>query len=135
MKRVVALFMSFLLLLSSSGIAYAQHFCGEFEMMAQITLGEKHLSCGMAMPMTSCDSEEMEDHGCCDNEYTQVETDDTFAKVSFEFNFDLDFIPAPVSNFYTAEVIKLPRDNTSYFQYRPPPPKENIWVLYETFLI
>ena len=47
MKKTISIFLSILILASSSGIAYAQHFCSGMEMMAEVTLGEKHLSCGM----------------------------------------------------------------------------------------
>ncbi len=135
MKKIISLVLSFLLLLSSSGISYAQHFCGDHEMMAEFTLGEKHLSCGMVMPATACDSEEEKEHDCCDNEYTSVETDDAFAKVSFNYDFqvDWDILTAQLVEFI--EVGPVSSTQVLYFQYRPPPPKVPLWQLNESFLI
>ena len=50
-QKVASVLLAFLMLLSSSGVTYAQHFCGDHEMMAKFTLGEAHLSCGMAMEL------------------------------------------------------------------------------------
>ncbi len=135
MKQYISILLSTLLLLSSSGIAYAKHYCGEFEMLSQITLGEENLSCGMVMEETSCDDEQTEEHSCCDNEYTQVTTDNHFAKASFDIQFDQNFVAAFVATF----VLNIPIADTItkdlYSVYDPPPIIRDIPVLYETFLI
>lgn len=125
-----------LLLLSSTGVTYAQHFCGEYEMMAKITLGEEHLSCGMAMEaINACGDEQEKDHECCDNEYTQIDTDDNFSGVSFDFQLQPEFITAFVSVFVLQEVEVYTPKHDYYKDYSPPPLGENLLVLYETFLI
>jgi hypothetical protein len=136
MKQAVSIFLSILLLVSSSGIAYAQHFCGDFEMLSQITLGEKHLSCGMAMTTAPCGTEgPSEDHNCCDNEYTKINTDDNFAMSSFDFQLNPSFVAAFVNVF----VLELPAEGDTtqpgFLAYHPPPLVKDIPVLYETFLI
>lgn len=134
MKKVLSIVMAMLMLASSTGIAYAQHYCGEYKMLSEITLGEKHLSCGMAMELPGCD-EEQEEPGCCDNEYTKVETDDTFEKSSFEIDFSPVFLEAFVSVFILKSV-ELPKEHDFNFkQHDPPPLDEDLQVLYETFLI
>jgi hypothetical protein len=135
MKQLVSILLATLMLLSSTGVAYAQHFCGDYEMLAEITLGEKHLSCGMAMVDSACGDEHAEDHYCCDNEYTKVSTDDDFAKASSSIEFQHVFFSAFISilvfdNFSVGEL-----SETYYKNYYPPPLVEDLPLLYETFLI
>ena len=126
--------MSVLLLASSTGITYAQHFCGEYKMLSEITLGEKHLSCGMAMDMPGCE-DETPDHDCCDNEYVNVETDNTFSKATFDIEFDKNFVTAFVSVFVLQTPENYPDKTNNFADYDPPPLERDFQILYETFLI
>jgi hypothetical protein len=122
------------MLASSSGIAYAQHFCGEHRMKAEITLGEKNLSCGMVMKAPVC-NEEGTEHSCCDNQYTKVDTDDTYAQASFEFDLDDEFVIAFASVFVLFHTENYPENQDFFKDYSPPPPDSDFQVLYATFLI
>jgi hypothetical protein len=135
MRKVISIIMSVLLLTSSSGIAYAQHFCGDFEMLSEITLGEKHLSCGMAMEAPGCEDSGTKDHKCCDNKYTKVNTDDSFAKASFSIDFPVTFVAVFVSVFVIQQIDDYPSHINFYAEYHPPPLEHDFQVLYETFLI
>lgn len=126
--------MSFMLLLSSSGLAYAQHFCGDFEMMSKITLGKEDLSCGMSMQVPDCDDKE-EKSNCCDNEYTSVDTDDTFAKASFSLELDKNFAIAFTSVFILNNTVSISSEADFYRDHSPPPLIKDFQVLYESFLI
>lgn len=138
MKKAISILLSVLMLASSSGIAYAQHFCSGMEITSQITLGEKHLSCGMEdSTASSCDDEMMlmeEDH-CCQNQFTQIQTDENFAKASFDIGFHKTFIAAFVSVFALQEVEISATQKTFFADYNPPPLEQDLNILYETFLI
>lgn len=135
MRKAISIILSVLLLASSTGIAYAQHFCGDYEMLSKVTLGEEHLSCGMVMEAPGCEDGDTEDHQCCDNHYTQVNTDDNFAKANFNIDVHPPFVAAFVSVFILQQVIDY-EVNTDFFpKYHPPPLYKDIPVLYETFLI
>lgn len=135
MKKVISIGLSLLLLASSSGIAYAQHFCGEYEMLSQITLGEQYLSCGMAMDNPGCEDGATQEHDCCDNHYTQVTTDDTFVKASFEIEFNKPFVVTLAAIFVLQQPENYASDTNFFREYHPPPLHQNFQVLYETFLI
>lgn len=129
------------MLASSSGIAYAQHFCGGTEMMAELTFGEKMLSCGMdthqndAIP--DCDDEVItpEKHDCCSNQFIKIKTDESFAKASFDVKLDKTFVATFVSVFVIQEV-EIPSTEKCFFAvYSPPPLEQDLNILYETFLI
>jgi hypothetical protein len=135
MKQIISILLSHLLLLSSSGVAYAQHFCGDYEMMGKITLGQEQMSCGMVMADTVCEDEQAEDHHCCDNEYTQVDTDDHFATTDFNIQFAVAFV-ASLDVAYQIDLVNnynLQVDNFKF--YDPPPLLRDVQVLYDTFLI
>jgi len=123
------------MLLSSTGLSYAKHFCGEFEMLSQVTLGEQHPSCGMAMEDSSCGDEHAEDHNCCNNEYTQVDTDDHFSGSSFDIQIQPEFILAYVVAFNREAIVIATEEHSNYSEYDPPPLIRDIPVLFETFLI
>lgn len=139
MKKAISIFLSVLMLASSSGIAYAQHFCGGTEMMAKITLGENHLSCGMEADTTdsSCTDETTaaEAHDCCKNHITKIQTDDNFAKAAFDLKLNNNFFVTLVSVFELHEVEITSTQKTFFADYNPPPLEQNLNILYETFLI
>ena len=119
---------------STSGVAYAQHFCGDFEMLATLTLGEEQLTCGMAMD-DGCEENPAEEHSCCDNQYTKINTDDNFNGTEFNVQLPVNFVAAFVSVFVLQEPLVIASQNHAYTTYNPPPLIKDIPVLYETFLI
>ncbi len=126
------------MLASSSGIAYAQHFCSGMEMMAEITLGEKHLSCGMVdAPDSDCGDKTAasEAHDCCKNHVTKIQTDDNFAKASFDLKLNKTFVATFVSVFILQEVEIASIEKTFFADYKSPPLEQDLNILYETFLI
>ena len=139
MKKIISILLSILMLASSSGIAYAQHFCGGMEMMAEVTLGETHLSCGMEeeAPTAVCDGENVasETHGCCKNHITKIQTDDNFAKASFDLKLNKTFVATFVSVFVVKEVEITSAKKIFFADYSPPPLEQDLNILYETFLI
>ncbi len=128
-----------LMLASSSGIAYAQHFCGGMEMMSEITIGEKYLSCGMesdAQDSTCGDEKAMpESHDCCKNHVTKIHTDDNFAKASFDIKLNKTFVTTFVSVFVLQEVEIASTQKIFFADYNPPPLERDLNILYDTFLI
>lgn len=135
MKKITSIFLSILLLASSSGIAYAQHFCGDFEMLSKITLGESDLSCEMVVTSTNCNEPNMEAPSCCDNQYTQVTIDDTFVKADFTIQFHTDIVIAEINEFLISQSYNNELQQSVYLKHPPPFLQQDFQVLYETFLI
>tara|TARA_B100000497_G_scaffold29688_1_gene34707 strand:+ start:4960 stop:5277 length:318 start_codon:yes stop_codon:yes gene_type:complete len=105
-------------------------------MIAKVTIGQERLSCGMAAVKDLCDESHKSDtHSCCNNQYTQVEFDDTVEQPLIEFQIiplldviNKAFIPDGF------EIRKLQKQ-VVYTVYRPPPLVKDIPVFLETFLI
>lgn len=137
MKKTVSIFLAILMFASSSGIAYAQHFCSGMEMMAEITLGQKGLSCGMDIETHPCDEEKTiaQGHDCCENQFTQIKTDTDFSKASFDLKLNKVFAATFVSVFVLQEVEVASAEKIFFADYNPPPLEKDLNILYETFLI
>ena len=136
MKQIISILLTLLLLISNTGITYAQHFCGGHQMMAKVTIGQERLSCGMAPVKDLCDESHQSDtHSCCDNRYTQVAFDDTVEQPVVEFQltpvFDVDN-NAIISS--VSEILTLQKE-VVYTIYNPPPLIKDFPVLFDTFLI
>ncbi len=136
MKQIISILLTLLLLISNTGITYAQHFCGGHQMMAKVTIGQERLSCGMALVKDLCDeSHQSYTHSCCNNLYTQVAFDDTVEQPVLEFQltpvFDVDN-NAIISS--VSEILTLQKE-VVYTLYNPPPLIKDFPVLFDTFLI
>ena len=136
MKQIISILLTLLLLISNTGITYAQHFCGGHQMMAKVTIGQERLSCGMALVKDLCDESHQSDtHSCCNNLYTQVAFDDTVEQPIVEFQltpvFDVDN-NAIISS--VSEILTLQKE-VVYTIYNPPPLIKDFPVLFDTFLI
>lgn len=137
MQKAISILLSLLLLTSSTGIAYAKHLCHGTEMLSQITLGEKDLSCGMDEGEDiSCelDTENVVD-SCCQNHFIKIQTDDNFAKASFDVSFQQFLITSDVSIFLINEIEIVSGKNIFFAEYNPPPIERDLNILYDTFLI
>jgi hypothetical protein len=136
MKQLISIVLTALLLVSNTGITYAQHFCGDFQMMSKILIGKEHLSCGMAMVKDHCEENPKEEaHGCCDNQYTVLEVDDSISHTDIHFQVAPEFFYSFVQVFLMPSKSVLANKNSQYKDYHPPPLIKNIPILYASFLI
>ena len=136
MKQITSILLTLLLLISNTGITYAQHFCGGHQMMAKVTIGQERLSCGMAPVKDLCDDSHQSDtHSCCNNLYTQVAFDDTVEQPIVKFQLTPP-LKANTTTFSASvyEIITLQKE-VVYSIYNPPPLIKNFSVLFDTFLI
>lgn len=135
MRKAISIVLTVLLLASSTGITYAKHFCGGFEVISTITFGEEYLSCGMVMNADSCNDTEEEGLDCCKNQYKQIDIDDNFANSSFQVNLNVPFLASFISVFVLQVIEYQPQSLHSYSYYDPPPLDKDISVLYQVFVI
>jgi len=135
-KQLTSILLTLLLLISNTGITYAQHFCGGHQMIAKVTIGQERLSCGMAAVKDLCDESHQSDtHSCCNNLYTQVAFDDTVEQPIVEFQLTPP-LKANTTTFSASacEILTLQKE-VVYTIYNPPPLIKDFPVLFDTFLI
>ena len=136
MKQIISILLTLLLLISNTGITYAQHFCGGHQMMAKVTIGQERLSCGMALVKDLCDESHQSDtHSCCNNLYTQVAFDDTVEQPVVEFQLTPPFKVNTTTFSASVYEILTPKKEVLYTLYNPPPLIKDFPVLFDTFLI
>ncbi|CAN5504121.1 hypothetical protein BH23BAC1_BH23BAC1_30650 [soil metagenome] len=125
MRKFLNIFLVFLLLFSTAGMAISKHYCGE--LLQKITVTEDIHSC--------CGDEEMPED-CCSTEITFIQTEDFQLS---QLNINLAFLP------YILNIITFSFGNNgledpdlkrfyTYYKY-PPPPGQNIVIQVQSFLI
>ncbi len=135
MQKAISFLLSVLLLASSTNVTYAKHFCGDHEILSVITLGEKHLTCGVKMNSNTCNDEKQEDPHCCKSKYENVDIDDNFALSSYDALLNVPFIKSFVSVFVIQQLEFEQQSLPFYADYDPPPLNKDISVLYQVFII
>ncbi len=135
MQKAISLLLSILLLASSANVTYAKHFCGDNEILSVITLGEKHLTCGMKMSSDTCNDEKQKDPHCCKSKYENVEIDDNYANTPIYAIINLPFIKSFVSIFLL-QLVSIDQQSLHFYaDYDPPPLDKDVPVLYQVFII
>jgi hypothetical protein len=135
-KAFISICLSFLLLFSTVGMAKTTHWCMGHAMDSAIGFGEKHLDCGMELPVDQENEATSEDpSSCCENKTQHLQVDDDFqvSQLDFQLNptFTLPFIQVFVVglDFFAVSAIHFPTESS------PDPPKRDFQLLYQTFLI
>lgn len=141
MDRLVAIFLSFLILTTNVGLTFATHYCGGKAVKAKIMFGSADLSCGMTEEETTqfCDrnsqSPTIRTNGCCENQYVQLEIEDDYnGPTSVENTVDYNFIAAFVISYISLYSFNA-FNEVEFLNYSPPLLKQDIPVLIQSFLI
>jgi len=121
MQKAISIVLTILMLASSTGVTYAKHFCGDYEVISTITLGEKNLTCGMSMEADHCDDRKIKSYQCCKNKYENVDTDDNYSLSSFDLQINIPFIASFVSVFVLQQKNDTSQSPHFYANYDPPP--------------
>lgn len=137
MKTLVSISLAFFVLFSTIGMAKTTHFCMGHAIKSELGFGEKHLDCGMEMPMDHSENEQdnqKDPNTCCENITEHLQVDEDVQLKKFEINLDLNFALALVQVFIFGIDSSL-QENSELPHYPSPPPVEDLHVLFETYLI
>ena len=145
MKRIFAIFLTTLILASNSGVVFATHYCmGE---MAELSIGfsTEAADCEMANMGGMCEHDlhedkvsdicNMEPVDCCDDDFVQIQLNESFdSPVQIDTELNTEFLAA-----FTVVYLNLynfqQEANADYVDYSPPLLKQDIPVLFQSFLI
>ena len=80
MRKLIAISLSCILLLSNVGITLASHYCGGEAVESAVLIGGGELDCGMDMDAASCEIPQEQSSSfhappCCENHYTVLKTE------------------------------------------------------------
>lgn len=107
------------------------------EMTSEIGFGNKHLDCGMSMPMDHNESQsdnQPDPNSCCENVTTQLQVDDEVQLKKVDADLSLNFVVSLVQVFVFG-IAPLASEKSQFPTYSPPPVDRNLQVLYQSFLI
>ncbi|NVJ87261.1 MAG: hypothetical protein HWE15_13200 [Algoriphagus sp.] len=137
MKSTISILMALFVFFASVGVAETTHFCMGHEMESEIGFGEKHLDCGMTMPMDHSENEDdnqQDPNSCCENITTQLQVDDEFHLKKVDHQFSPTFALALVQVFVFG-IDPIQSEKTQVPPYFTPPLEEDFQILYQRFLI
>ena len=122
------------------GWAVNTHFCGGHAVKTSLSIGIKHLDCGMENVKVSCESALMQnaqfsETPCCEDQSQQLEIDDNRSAAGVSFQ-PIDFASIPFKVALFAH-FPLSQRNTTTGLNRPPPllNQPNFQVLFQNFRI
>lgn len=138
MKKAFSIFLAILVLVSSTGIAANTHFCGGEAVERTLSLGIEHLDCGMPEMEQSCSSKDGHDQidarPCCSNQHDLLQLDEDATLMQQAPVVNKTFIAAFVHTF-VIQVFSFEKKESFYLNYSPPLLKQDIQVLFQSFLI
>lgn len=137
MKSSISILTALLVFFASVGMAKTTHFCMGMEMKSEIGFGEKHVDCGMGMPMDHSENEQdnqQDAKSCCENITEQIQVDDEFQLKKVEFKFSHDFAIALVQVFVLG-IAPASAEKVTFSPYFSPPIEQDFQALYQRFLI
>ncbi|MTI41431.1 HYC_CC_PP family protein [Fulvivirga lutimaris] len=136
MKRVLSIFLSFILLASTVNITLGTHYCGGIAVDASLMIGHQHLDCGMGS-MDNMESEREDETSiskkCCDNDYETLSTDHSLKTLSLKKDFQKDILLHKGLIFEPVLASSSMPLVVPY--YRPPTVNTDFIVLHQSFLI
>lgn len=135
MKKFISILLTILIIASCTGVTYAKHYCGDFEVVSTLTMGKKNLSCRMAMEADDCDSNKEDPIDCCKNTYENIDTDDNFINSYFKLQINKSFIASFVSVFVLQDVYFSDKEINFFNGYDPPPIFDDIQLIYQVYII
>mgnify|MGYP003630990226 CR=1 FL=1 len=138
MKKAFSIFLAILMLVSSTGIAANTHFCGGEAVERTLSLGIEHLDCGMAETEQSCSSKVQHDQidarPCCSNQHDLLQLDEDATLMQQAPVVNKTFIAAFIHTF-VIQIFSFVKKESFYLNYSPPLLKQDVQVLFQSFLI
>ena len=124
--------MAFYLLISSSGLAFNVHYCGDtIASVSSVFSNEEPCEMEIHSEEKSCCSASSESHdGCCSDETIQADFDDVVIKqVHFDFDY-VSVLPTVEFSFYTNRVEQINEQLFDYYCDANAPPLFKLYSQY-----
>ena len=136
MKSIFSILVAVIFTLSQVGYSISTHFCGGEISDRSIGFAHSDLNCGMEsdVPMDCAGFSETIKSNCCNDDLKNFIVVDNFKTQTENIGFDKDFslaVVVPHFNLISFQVADL----ITKFDFKPPPLKQDIPVLIQSFLI
>lgn len=133
MQKTISIALSLLLLLSTTGLTYGQHFCEGVVVDKSFAIGFETMSCDEAEADNSCENNPLE-VDCCADTYYQIQTDKEFSGKSSYASLEIPPFVASEANFLM-EVDIFSKEQRSFAYFTPPERAFDLQALFQTYLI
>lgn len=138
MNKFVSIFLSLIILISSTGITFSTHYCMGRAVDSKIVVGVHELGCGMMDLDVACDTNAEGTYlmapTCCDNVYLSIEIEDDYQKVSESISLGTNFLFAFTYTF----LFDYKNNNEPPLAHAddlPPPLAQDYQSLYQSYLL
>ncbi len=133
MQKTISIALSLLLLLSTTGLTYGQHFCEGVVVDKSFAIGFEIMSCDEVEADDSCENNPAEDD-CCADTYFQIQTDKEFSGKSSYASLEIPSFVATETNFII-EAVAFSKEHQTFAYYTPPERAFDLHALFQTYLI
>ncbi|WP_020529701.1 HYC_CC_PP family protein [Flexithrix dorotheae] len=140
MKKILSIFLTFLLLISQVGLTMATHYCAGEAVESQLMLVAGHIGCGMEEDIKEdCENlpaaQVLQAQSCCDSDFQVFQNDEDLDHAKSKINLNLSISIIFIQSFYAAFISA--EEQVFYQPDYPSPPrlKQDFQVLFQTFLI
>lgn len=132
-KKCTSIIMAFYLLISSSGLAFNVHYCGDtIASVSSVFSNEEPCEMVIHSEEKACCAASSDSHdGCCSDETIQADFDEVVIK---QLQFDFDYVsvfPSVEFSFYTTRVEVIKEQLFDYYCDANAPP---LYQLYSQFV-
>lgn len=140
-KKIIAISLSLVLLLSNVGFSLTTHFCGGHAVKSALSLGGTTLDCGMGEQSTASPECDRPGHNlkagrCCDNQQRVLQTDDNHpTEATSLVQGSHGGLTPPLYIFLSEKLLIGGKFQKTSFYPPPPLPARDVQVLFQTFLI
>lgn len=133
-RKITAIFMAFVVLVSTMSFSISEHYCGDY--LVDSALFSKAESCGMEMknpsPTNDCS---IQKDNCCSDIVKQIEGQNELKTDFFSSNFEQQIFIASFVYSYVSLFEGLDKNIVPFKNYSPPLLVKDIQILDEVFLI
>jgi hypothetical protein len=132
-QKIISILLSLLLLVSTTGLTYGQHFCEGVVVDKSFAIGFETMSCDEVEADDSCENNPQADD-CCSDTYFHIQTDKEFSGKSSYVSLEIPPCVATETNFII-EAVAFSKEKQSFAYYTPPERAFDLHALFQTYLI
>lgn len=134
MKKLLAVILSFVILITSMGFTISSHICAGKRVKTVVGISDSDVSCGMEIADSDCGKETMVKSNCCQDEFQKIQMDEDYTQQYNKVEFNKGFVAVLFTIVFDLFSSKASQE-FFYSDYSPPPLVRDIPVLIQSFLI
>jgi len=131
--KIMALSMAFVVLFSTTSLAFNMHYCGDI--LVETAIFNKAEGCGMDMETPTTNTCSITNKNCCDDKQLVIEGQDELQQTVNKLSFEQQVFIARFVYSYINLFEGLENNVSTYEEYKPPLVIRQLYKIDETYLI